>query len=384
MFACIHAPEAEAMARSFSPFVERVDAATAVFSLTPRQLAGFVLKPPQARAAVAKTAEASILAARNFSGFTYIEPGEETRVLGALPIDVLPPEPEIFETLQMWGIRTLADLAELPDQGLAERLGDRGLWLQRLARGAIDRPLRPVLAAETYEESAEMEHPIELREPLLFLIGRFIFDLAARLKSQSLAAQAVRITLNRQERVLNLPFPTRDIKLLVKLTEHSLERQPPEEPIARVHVEMIPTAPRRLQHGLFTLAAPEPEKLELTLGKIRGLVGERNVGRPQLFNTHRPGAGMPTHFLPRLAFRYFRPRLEARVDLESGAPKHIWTRMFRGKIVQLAGPWRSSGDWWNPGAWDCDEWDLALSDGALYRLSREREPRKWFVEGVYD
>jgi len=393
MYACIHAPDAGALARNFSPWVEMVDDCTAVFWLTPRQGAGWPQNPlAYARGsvgcAIASTTEAAILAARNLPGFTRIEPGEEGRVLGALPIDALPPDPEIFTTLEMWGVRSLADLTRLPEQGLAERLGERGLHLQRLARGAVDRPLRPALLATTYEESAEMEHPIELREPLLFLIARFLFDLSARMKAQSVAAEALRLTLNREERTLRLPFPTRDVKLLIKLVEHSLDRQPPQEPIERVHLELQPTEPRRVQHGLFTLAAPEPEKLELTLGKIRGLVGEKNVGYPQLFDTHRPGAGYVTHFLPQLAFRYFRPALEARVETEAGSPKHVWTRMFRGRVLQAAGPWRSSGDWWGD-MWDRDEWDVALSDGALYRLNRRQATLSpvsisWFLEGVYD
>jgi protein ImuB len=167
------------------------------------------------------------------------------------------------------------------------------------------------------------------------------------------------------------------VKLLLKLVEHSLDRQPPEAPITKIRLELIPTEPRRVQHGLFTPAAPEPEKLELTLGKIRGLVGEKNVGYPELFDTHRPGFARPMGGL--LPFRYFRPPLEARVTTE-----RLWTRMFQGKILQIAGPWRSSGDWWRPDNWNRDEYDLALSDGALYRLYLDRTPKKWFVEGVYD
>ncbi len=60
-------------------------------------------------------------------------------------------------------------LARLPEDGLAGRLGSRGLWLQKLARGALDRPLRPAALETVYEESAEFDHPIELREPLLFI-----------------------------------------------------------------------------------------------------------------------------------------------------------------------------------------------------------------------
>jgi protein ImuB len=375
MFACIHGPDAGRLADSFSPFVEMVDEKTAVFSITRRQIRQAENLPQPV--AVAATAEAAILAARNLPGYTFIPPGEETRVLGALSIDALPPDPELFETFHLWGIRSLNDLSRLPDDALTSRLGARGLWLQRLARGAFERPLRPRLPAAVYEESADLEHPIQLREPLLFLIARFLHDLTARLKSQSLAASSLNFTLNGNQRKHSLPFPTRDVKLLLKLVEHSLERQPPEGPISKVHLELVPTEPRRVQHGLFTPAAPEPEKLELTLGKIRGLVGEKNVGYPELFDTHRPGLARPTGVL--LPFRYFRPPLEARVTSE-----RLWTRMFQGKILQIAGPWRSSGDWWRPDNWNRDEYDLALSDGALYRIYLDRAPKKWFVEGVYD
>jgi protein ImuB len=51
-------------------------------------------------------------------------------------------------------------------------------------------------------------------------------------------------------------------------------------------------------------------------------------------------------------------------------------------VLDLAGPWRTSGDWWTADAWQRDEWDIALSDGALYRIYCE--PAGWFVEGSYD
>jgi protein ImuB len=377
----VHGENAEAVARGFSPFIEMVDPATAVFTLTARQLAQAVLENRGLQMAVADTAEAAILAARHLPGFTLVEEG----TLDLLPLDVLPPDPELFQTLELWGIRTLGELARLPQAGIAERLGERGLALQRRARGALDRPLRPELESQRYLESAEMEHPIELREPLLFLIGRFLFDLSSRMKSQSVAAQTLRLVLNERERMLGLPFPTRDTKLLLKLTEHSLDRQPPEGPIERVTVELIPTAPRRVQHGLFVPAAPEPEKLELTLGKIRAFLGPGKAGYPELFDTHRPQAGRvkESALWPKLAFRYFRPPLEARVELENHFPRAVTTRLVRGRVLQLAGPWRSSGDWWSSG-WDRDEWDLLLNDGAIYRLCRDRASRNWSLEGVYD
>ena len=360
-----------------------VDESTAVFSATQRQLAQIpAAVPPNVSIAAASTIEAAILAARNFPGYTFLAPGEEARALGSLSVDCLPPDPEIFQILDLWGVRSLGDIARLPQDGLTDRLGSRGLWLQKLARGALDRPLRPRPIETVYEESAEFDHPIELREPLVFLIGRFLFDLTARLKSQSLAAGVLYLKLNRQERWLRLPFPTRDVKFLMKLVEHSLEQQPPDEPVELVELRVEPAEPRRVQHGLFTLAAPEPEKLELTLGKIRALVGAENALYPGLQNTHRPGCG--ENDAPRFGFRYFYPPLEARVEPAEGIPQRLWTRRVQGRVLESAGPWRSSGDWWRPDAWSRDEFDLLLSDGALYRLARDRVSQRWFLEGAYD
>ena len=54
----------------------------------------------------------------------------------------------------------------------------------------------------------------------------------------------------------------------------------------------------------------------------------------------------------------------------------------QGRVIDLAGPWRTSGAWWTVENWQRDEWDIALSDGAIYRLYCS--PGGWFVEGSYD
>jgi protein ImuB len=53
-------------------------------------------------------------------------------------------------------------------------------------------------------------------------------------------------------------------------------------------------------------------------------------------------------------------------------------------VVSVAGPWRTTGDWWRDTAWARDEWDVGLEDGALYRVYREHGTNEWFVEGAYD
>ena len=94
---------------------------------------------------------------------------------------------------------------------------------------------------------------------------------------------------------------------------------------------------------------------------------------------------------PHSALRRFRLPVPARVHVQDGRPVRILTDrrgVTGGAIVQSAGPWRTSGEWWNDGAsgrsWDRDEWDVAVADGTVYRLYVERHIGQWFLEGIMD
>jgi protein ImuB len=91
----------------------------------------------------------------------------------------------------------------------------------------------------------------------------------------------------------------------------------------------------------------------------------------------------------------FRPPLRAVVQLDRGLPTQIsaWDkqRSVYGKVVDVAGPWRTTGDWWRDDRWARDEWDVGLELGktgsqqqAVYRIYRELNNGAWFVEGNYD
>jgi protein ImuB len=99
----------------------------------------------------------------------------------------------------------------------------------------------------------------------------------------------------------------------------------------------------------------------------------------------------PQRFVPKLcravtarvALRVFRPPLPVRVDLQHGVPAFVSASGVRGAIVERAGPWRASGDWWDV-AWSREEWDVRLESGALYRIFRDGLRESWFVEGELD
>ncbi len=423
MYAAIHIPnstpqmavELAEVAKLFSPLVEITEPGTVVLSVGPlRQLIG----PPHQIASeisrrsaergltgnigIAQNPDTAILAARNLSGVTIIPRGSESKYIGEFRIETLPIDFETYQTLDRWGVRTLEDFSVLPNDGIRERLGPAAVYLQQLARGAADRPLKPAPIGINYEERFELEHEVSLLEPLLFILSRLLNELTARLVSQSMATTEVRLALDlankeTHRRTLKLPFPTRDAKTMLKLLQFELEAHPPDAPIVAVILAVEPVEPRIVQNGLYVPPAPEPERLELTLTKIRGMVGAENAGSPQLLDTHRPGAWKMSPVVSyqsaafsheskagRVAFRYFSPVLKARVELKDARPARIFTQTVYGNVLQAAGPWRSSGDWWTADPWDRDDWDIGLNDGGLYRIYLKRQAEAWFLEGVYD
>ncbi len=410
MFACLHASGAGARllacAQDFSPQVEQAGADTVILDIDGLgSLFGSVHEIAHAIArragfpvniAIAANPDAAFHAARGFPGISIVPEGDEAKFLANLPLALLSPAEEMAETLARWGIRTFSDLDALPDLGVAARLGEEGVRLQKLARGESSRPLVPVEAPQNFAESMELEYPVDLLEPLLFVLGRLLGDVCARLEERALAAIELRVRLQLENadehaRAIRLPVPMRSTRVFLKLLELDLEKHPPAAPIVRVTLAAEPAKPRVTQNGLFIPLAPEPEKLELTLARIAAVVGDGNVGSPELLNTHRPGAFRMRPFgvkqkrtgrdasPTQLAFRVYRPPLAAKVQ-----GSFVSAPGIRGKIVRQAGPWRTSGDWWTPAAWARDEWDVALSDGALYRIYCDANTGRWFIEGSYD
>jgi len=402
IFACIHGPSTALpqIAAAFSPSFEQTAPDTVVFRVdglkrlhgTPRQIVEAIAKRAgdNVNIAIAETADAAIIAARNFPGVT-VAPN-----LSHLDVATLPLTEEMAQVLETWGIYTFEQLAQLPEIGLAERFGSAGVYLQRLARNAIHRPLKILQPETTYEDRIELDHPVCLLEPLLFLIARLLNDQCDKLLSNAMAANEVTICLeleNRAQhiRTLRLPVPMRESKSLLKLLQMDLEAHPPPAPTIALTLSLKPVHPRTVQTGIFLPITPAPDKLELTLARIRGIVGENNVGIPELLNTHHPhpfrlvkAQPITSHQPPvasHQAFRFFRPPLPATVALDHNRPVRLSAPGIHGKVLNAAGPWRTSGDWWSTTVWNRDEWDIALSNGSLYRIYRDSQ---WFVEGSYD
>jgi protein ImuB len=416
MYACLHADGNLALlvecARQFSPYFEEILPSTVLVDLRGLNLlfgsAAEIAAAMTNRAgfpvdlAIASKPDTAIFAARGFRGITVVPPGREQAALSSLSLNLLPGTPETAAILSAWGIRTFGDFAALPEAGVASRLGNEGVYLQKLVRGRGDRHLRPWEDRLRFEEEFELDSPVELLEPLSFLLARLLNDLCFRLTSRALSADEMilRLTLENagpHECTLRLPVPMRDPKVFLKLLQLELNARPPVAPILKVYLELKPLKPRTEQHDLFQAVAPEPAKLEITLAKLINLLGAENVGTPEMIDTHRPdsfqmkrfivvrgSSGSPLPPEPALALRRFRPSKIAQVRKKNDLPVHVSMLSLQCNVLSCAGPWRNSGDWWTAEPWDHEEWDVALSDGAIYRLHEDRRVSRWFVEGVYD
>jgi protein ImuB len=425
-YACLYAPEADEgalveLAGRFSPIVERTGPGMVVFSIAGlgrliggvREVAAEIARRAEevrvcGQLAIAANPDAAVLAARNLPGVTILEPGREADELSGIPVGALPAEAETLATLGHWGVRTLGDLAALPGLGLIERFGEEGERLRRLALGQSSRALAALAPEEEFAAEAELEHAVELLEPLLFILNSLLREALRKLASYGLAANQVTLELNGNMRRLEFPVPVSDAAALLKQVQLDLEAHPAGEAVRRVRIELRPAEKRGRQGGFFTPPAPEPEKLQTVLARVAALVGAQNVGSPELLDTHRPDAYVMRRFTEvfdqsfegrsapklsavepqglmrsaHLALRRYRPVATARVQMEQGRPARVESAAVGGRVAASAGPWKSSGDWWGDERWTREEWDVALSDGGLYRIYCAWS--NWFIDGEYD
>src|SRR5258708_19606224 len=218
---------------------------------------------------IAANPDAAIHAARAFKGVTVIPVGEESLQLGNLSLKMLDYsladiEKErvagIDETLELWGLRTFSDFARLPLAGVAQRLGQAGVRLQKLAQGKSDRQMVLVRPPLGFEQLLELEHPLVELEPLSFILSRLLNQLCANLHAHALATNELRLRLNleaktHQDRTITLPVPMHNPKTLLRLLLFEIEAQPPTAAVISVTIIAEPEATRRADGPVYSFSS---------------------------------------------------------------------------------------------------------------------------------
>ena len=283
---------------------------------------------------------------------------------------------EIFAILHKWGIHTLGQLAALDKEQLGARLGPEAIRMWERANGRSSRLLKLIRPPESFQESFEFEREIETAEPLLFMLRRFLEQLAVRLAAIYLVAKelTLRITFGEckqiYERVFKIPQPTNDVDLLFRMLQTHLENFRSEHPIVAVALSAEPIKPAGEQFGLFETTLRNPHQLSETLARLTALLGGDRIGTPVLEETHRPDAFrmQPFSWAARCpqrpggrssatqeiasvraphalrtahataALRRFRPAVSASVLQDEDTPAHVRSAEMSGKIIDATRP----------------------------------------------
>jgi protein ImuB len=383
-----------------------------------------------ARFGIAASKLASRIAAGLPSSPTVVPEGEEAHFLAPLPLAKLAPEMELAETLERWGIRSIGELAKLPEGEVASRLGELGRELHATARGVDPRPLEPRLPSPCLSEGMELEWPLVSLEPFLFVGNAALERLVRRLESQALACRRLEIGLRLDPegwdaRAITLPAPTRDAKTLLTLTRLELEARPPGAPVVGFTFTAEPDRLRQAQLSLFGPAALSPDRLATTIARLVALLGAERVGSPRAVDGHlperltvadySPPPPPPERRVPRtgrglLAIRVLRPPVALEVivspchpeagtslchpERSEGSTSGLRLLSLKstngsdpeisGTVRVAAGPWNLEDGWWSAAPASRDYWDVELSEGGLYRIYRDRASDKWYADGMYD
>lgn len=369
--------------------------------------------------ASAATQAAALFAARMRPG-SRVSAEETAGFVARFPVELLSMYPwrdlsAHLDTLGRWGIRTLGQLAALPREELAARLGPDASRLQALASGEDVAPFQSQPEAERFQAGKELDWELDGLEPLAFALGDILEHLCSRLFQRGLATDRLEVVLrladgSNYRRSIPLALPMRKPKTLLSLLLLKLQGDPPRAAIKRLSVEARPAALQTSQPSLLEPTGPRAEDLSRTMARLTALVGEENLGSPLVEDSHRPDpAGMRDFEVAASRRKHLDEDNSEKGRVGGGNRVQLVLRRIRpprpfrlrsDQIVAYAGPWKSSGHWWRPPplqdesesgagvsgsrAWWRDEWDVQLSGGGVYRVFWDRLRKEWFLEGQYD
>ena len=421
--------EVEAAARAvllecvahFSPRIEEASEGEVCAFVLDIAGTGLLFGPPEALAQRLRAAllaagfRTSIAVSANFHtarlraaatrGIAVIPEGREATALAKLPLAALSLADEHAETFAIWGIRTLGELAALPEADLIARLGAQAMGWRKLARGVAPHTFQPIEPEFTLKEFFEFETPVEQMDSLLFMGARMIDCLIERASTRALSLASLTVEMSLEggrehRRAIRPALPSVDRKFLLKLLQLDIAAHPPQAAVLSLTLSAEAGQSSKVQLGLFAPQTPEPSRLDVTIARLKAIVGEDRVGSPVLEDSHRSGSlrmesfsvsgtsTAPRANQPRMALRRMRPPVRVRVKLLATRPASFRDPERNFEITAAYGPWRTSGCWWSAVDWNEEEWDVLAQTGngtaVACLLVEDCKKNEWRLEAYYD
>ena len=329
------------------------------------------------------------------------------------------------------GIKSIRDLRQIPKDELINRYGQQFKHIIDVIEQKAGRLLTPNIKENKVRWEYQLDFPVDDFEQLIFILNHGLDKLLAQTSQYGFSTEQLDIffTLqNKTERTYEIKtsFPTLDKTFWLKLINLRISLDAPESEIVAIHVTSHFTPPRPAQQGLYAVSRPDPERLLLTVNKLKKLVGEENVGVPVLLDQRiekpfdldaeampsgdcglriadcgsragdsrdadprtnlnnsesairNPQSAIP---IPTIAFSYFNPPIPADVLIREKRLVFLRTQYFSGHVQKYSGVWKANSKWWDK-SWKAEEWDVEIENHGVYRLCRVG--KDWFLAGEYD
>jgi hypothetical protein len=338
------------------------------------------------------------------------------------------------------GIKNIRDLQQIPKDELINRYGQQFRNIIDVIEQKGSRLLTPNIKENKLDWDYNLDFPVDDFEQLIFILNHGLDRLLDQTSHHGHSTEQLDLCFtlqNKTERTYEIKtsFPTLEKTFWLKLINLRVSLDPPESEIVAIRVTLHFTPPRPAQTGLYAVSRPEPERLLLTVNKLKKLVGEENVGVPVLLDqrvekaftldaqalpkgeevaAHKKGAvsktaatreevnhDMKPKQFPQgtttgpqeiqnpkseirnstIAFSYFNPPIAADVLVREKRLVFLRTQYFSGHVTKYSGVWKANSKWWDK-SWKAQEWDVEIENHGVYRLSRVNND--WFLVGEYD
>jgi hypothetical protein len=386
--------------------------------------------------AVADTIDTAELLARGSDDISNPKSEIRNPKFEELPLQNLLIDDDTLNVFSDLGIKSIRDLRQVPTNELITRYGQQFKNVLDVIEQKGSRLLTPNVKENKVSWSYNLDFPVDDFEQLVFILNHGLDKLLTETDRYGFSTEQLDLCFklqNKTERVYEIKtsFPTLEKTFWLKLINLRISLDPPESEILSINVTSHFIPPRPAQRGLYAVSRPDPERLLLTVNKLKNLVGKDNVGVPVLLDERVEQAfGLDAEAVPEgkeflsnaergtrnveslssesvfsqtakndseqdsafrvprsafessiIAFSYFNPPIPADVLIRDKKLIFLRTQYFNGHVTKYSGVWKANSKWWDK-SWKAQEWDVEIEDQGVYRLCKVG--KDWFLAGEYD
>lgn len=325
-----------------------------------------------------------------------ISDAEQATFLANMPLAAYNLDPKMRHRLELFGIRTFGQLAQLPSDGVQNNLGMAGQRLQQVARGHDPRPVEPVPDQVSEMVQLPFDEPVISLAPIQAQLDQIAEQWAMHLTHNQLATQKLLLWVEqengeRQTPYVRLSDPVQASKTLREQLQRLLARCTFASGVVELKVTMSRFVPVEAnQLNLFDfIQTPATDALDEVVADLTEAYGS------ELFVRGRAVA--PDS--PLLERRYkwvkvagqkntaiIRPQEanEIRVlrDANGDFDRFVW-RNRTHEIKTIHKCWSIETGWWSQRI-ERDYYKVTTDNGHLLVIYGDLLTERWFVYRVYD